>query len=636
MVHRIAVGAVVAAALAFAPPAGAAVTATNVSSPAGGAAFDVNADDPGLIVVTGTATADDPAIDQVRIACTYSENPGGSAAALAPATATGALTPTGAHSGTFSVQVSPGEFDYYTCRLRAVPSGTLANDYRPFSGPVARFSGHSTDPPNEPPELHDFYQDISGPLGYWDGNSTSHCFISSTYTLDPASLGYGQLFGCADVSGADPAGTRAALQIDGHDAFLPAEARYSFGAITGGASITGFARRLDPASGDVQLAGRLPTVRCANGATTYPPACPAWTDAGLSDRATTVGDHGGRLVRHTDVWSNPGPVARQLDVWYQLSTSNPAAQWRFPGEAAFSGHTGGDTIPAPPAGPASVLVADAPGQADYLHPRGSVTWSSAPSALRFTASNRLYLHYVRTVAAGGAAAISLAFATDGPQANAEALSADARTAMLPAVAITAPADGATVSAAAATVTGAASDDGPVSVEVNGHGATVAADRTWSVTVPLVPGANPLTATATDTDGNTASAQRTVNRPMVVPTIPPSIQPPPSNLFTLEVMRVKSRKAVRLSLVVPGAGAIRAKLSARLKRPARTVTLAKASKAAKTAGRVTLTLRLSKKALKLLRRRHELKARLSVTFTPTGGAARTKARRVTLRAPRGGH
>ena len=267
-------------------------------------------------------------------------------------------------------------------------------------------------------------------------------------------------------------------------------------------------------------------MRCADGSTTYPPICPAWADAGMSDRATTVGSHGGRLVRHTDVWTNSGSVARRLDLWYQISAANPAVQWRCPGEAAYAARTAGDhsgaggTIPAPPGGPASVLLADDPAQAGYLDPRGSITWSSAPSEIRFAASNRLYVRYVRTVAARGAVAVSLAFATDGAQASVDALSADARAGMRPTVAITSPADGATVAAAEVTVTGTATDDGPVSVTVNGRGATVRANRAWSVAVPLRPGANTLVATARDGDGNTARAQRTVTLATGGPAPPP--------------------------------------------------------------------------------------------------------------------
>ena len=69
---------------------------------------------------------------------------------------------------------------------------------------------------------------------------------------------------------------------------------------------------------------------------------------------------------------------------------------------------------------------------------------------------------------------------------------------------------------------------------------------------------------------------------------------------------------------------------------RPVTLAQGRKTARAAGKVTLTLRLRKKALALLRKRRQLTARLSVRFTPTGGTARTKATRVTLRAPRRRH
>jgi hypothetical protein len=174
------------------------------------------------------------------------------------------------------------------------------------------------------------------------------------------------------------------------------------------------------------------------------------------------------------------------------------------------------------------------------------------------------------------------------------------------------------------------------VTVNGQAATLAADRTWSVTVPLAAGANTLTATATDADGNTAGALRAVTRATTPATVPPTTQPPapparpaPSNRFTLSVARAKDRKSVKLTLRVPGAGAIRATM----KRATRTGTLATGRKTAKNAGKVTLTLRLSKSALKALRRSHTLKARLSVTFTPTGGTALTKTKRLTLRAPR---
>jgi hypothetical protein len=161
---------------------------------------------------------------------------------------------------------------------------------------------------------------------------------------------------------------------------------------------------------------------------------------------------------------------------------------------------------------------------------------------------------------------------------------------------------------------------------------VAADGTWSVAVPLNPGANTLTATATDADGNTANAQRTVTLAMLAtapshPTAPPA-RLVPSNAFSLSVAQPKDRKSVRLTLRLPGAGAIRATL----KRTTHASTLATAKNTAKKAGKATLTLRLGRSALKLLRRSHTLRAQLSVSFTPAGGTTRTIKKRLTLRAP----
>ena len=47
----------------FAVPAGAAVTASQVTTPAGATSYDLDLDHPGTIRVAGTATAGDPATD---------------------------------------------------------------------------------------------------------------------------------------------------------------------------------------------------------------------------------------------------------------------------------------------------------------------------------------------------------------------------------------------------------------------------------------------------------------------------------------------------------------------------------------------------------------------------------------------
>ena len=81
----------------------------------------------------------------------------------------------------------------------------------------------------------------------------------------------------------------------------------------------------------------------------------------------------------------------------------------------------------------------------------------------------------------------------------------------PVLTLTSPANGATVQASPVTVSGTVSDSlsGVTAVTCNGIGATLAAGS-LSCSVPLVSGPNSINAVATDTAGNTAAAQLTVN------------------------------------------------------------------------------------------------------------------------------
>ena len=89
----------------------------------------------------------------------------------------------------------------------------------------------------------------------------------------------------------------------------------------------------------------------------------------------------------------------------------------------------------------------------------------------------------------------------------------------PLVQITSPANGAVLTSASVTVSGTASDETALtSVTVNGVTATLGSG-TFSADVPLVAGANTLTAVATDSSGNTASVQ------IQVTYTPPDVTPP---------------------------------------------------------------------------------------------------------------
>jgi hypothetical protein len=80
----------------------------------------------------------------------------------------------------------------------------------------------------------------------------------------------------------------------------------------------------------------------------------------------------------------------------------------------------------------------------------------------------------------------------------------------PAVSIDSPADGSKVSSSDVTVIGKASDDqGVPSIKVNGVPTAVQPDGTWSQHLTLTPGANTITAVASDKAGNSTQAKATV-------------------------------------------------------------------------------------------------------------------------------
>jgi hypothetical protein len=138
---------------------------------------------------------------------------------------------------------------------------------------------------------------------------------------------------------------------------------------------------------------------------------------------------------------------------------------------------------------------------------------------------------------------------------------------------------------------------------------------------------------------------TTCKPPEVPVIPPPPPPPPPapgpppppppappvNDITVPGSSVAfySNGSFPVSVTVPGAGLIalgqapgsttsRAIASAKRKPLVKRLT-----KAVSQAGKVKLKVKLTKKGKKVLRKKHKLKVRLAITFTPTGGTANTE-------------
>ena len=106
---------------------------------------------------------------------------------------------------------------------------------------------------------------------------------------------------------------------------------------------------------------------------------------------------------------------------------------------------------------------------------------------------------------------------------------------------------------------------------------------------------------------------------------------PSNEFAFRLARLGSAGAVALTITVPGPGVLTVLETTRTGSPARTVTVGRAVVRPDAAGTTRLRVRLNRAGRRLLREGEgRLRGRVTVSFTPTGGVARTRSKTITLR------
>jgi hypothetical protein len=96
--------------------------------------------------------------------------------------------------------------------------------------------------------------------------------------------------------------------------------------------------------------------------------------------------------------------------------------------------------------------------------------------------------------------------------------------------------------------------------------------------------------------------------------------------------------VTVSLNLPGPGEVTTAATANvpnklLASAARKITVAKKKASVTAAGLTKVKLKANRRAMKVLRKRGRLRASLKVTFTPTGGTARSASRKVTFKLRR---
>jgi Glucodextranase, domain B/PASTA domain len=459
------------------------------------------------------------------------------------------------------------------CRLRAVPhNGAGTGDKSVFAGPDLAVSETALLPtisggPNNGTAYDFFVNGVSFTgTAAWKAPGTpvlpgvGGCGGPYAAEVDPAfNLGTYPI-NCAGSLFGDDLGTwggRSEVVIDGRNAYDPAAAQglipRTGGLDNGSQDLPGFpppvnvAVDFDPSSGQISSRAIESFVSC-HGADPYKPlttaTCPSFDRTGVTlTRVTTTSD-GGRVITQTDTWSSTDGNSHSLDLLYDdfagvFGNADGERGWQFPGQSGFTQYAADASVPAPGAAPGSILLRtniSAP-DGDPGQGYGAITFGQAPAGLRFAGPSELEEHQLLTVPAGGTTSLSYVYSIALSLADVNGLAMAAQDRFQPAaMQITSPAGGTTVSTANVTLTGTAfAGSGINSVVVGGQAVPVAPGGTWSAQVPLSPGANTITALATDGAGATTQAQVTV---VYQPPAPP---PPPPPIAKCHVPRLKGMK-----------------------------------------------------------------------------------------------
>jgi hypothetical protein len=547
--------------------------------------------------------------------------------------------------GTFDVDVT--EDQAYQgignpCVLRAVPDGD-GSAHPPdasgdsFSGPLMYESWGSPDKDGSGNTIGFDYQTLQ-PGGQWELTAAGSEGIEDSSLFEPGTLAQttGLFFAQGYLN-------NNAVKIDGTEADVA-----SYDAVSTGVPPIQATETLDPTTGAMTLTDREELVRCATD------ACTSYTTAGVELDRTWTTSNDAAVVNQTDSWRSTDGASHPLVVSYPIGTEDngaPAA-YLFPGSSAFRNYAVNDAPPLP-GGPGTVFSKQngtTPDAGDGTHPQGAVTYASKPDADSFSTSDESTgnfsqwdARYSRTIPATGALTLRFSYAQAFALSDLKSMAAQSVAGFAPSLAITSPANGSSSATPNVTVAGTASGDaGIASVTVNGSSATVNGSGAWSAPLTLAPGANTVTAVATDNDGITSQKQVTLTY------TPPASPPPPAPTAHLSLAGaphvLTNGVSFRLSCAsadCSGAATLTATevlkvtqkltgISSRLQK--KTVKVSHVSFSLKAGAQKTVTVRLNSLGRKLLKRFKRLPLKLSVTLMPTsGGKAQTVAtKKVTIK------
>lgn len=532
--------------------ADAAITTTNVTSPADLTRYS---DELGTVgdEITVSGTTDGTTGDQVDIQCRQLDGAGSERQSLLLGSVAVAA------DGSFSGKIQDGTGQFGPCRIRATPTGMWIADYAPFTGPrvmaeerrLFRFADT---------RQFDFYETFTGTEAVNDFYSVASCGPCDHALIDLGSATEDPVVGDVLWFGGPAfyrgiAGGRTPLLVDGHLAFFATDTNVDpFRTLTPFPLLTSSVTRTDGGGG--RIVDVEEPVRCQSDTITATSECTSTASLGIRMTRTITQDTAGTLVRVSDTYTSTDGAAHELDAIVNLdleSAETPAYAFPYTGSAAFAPRAAADALPGPSSAaalPVTVLVRDKNGSADdtLAAPRGSLTFGSGFTGGTFRSRSSPQPRFSGTVPATGSITFEIVQTIARTDAAAAALGARAEDLITPpSVTLTGPG---TTTGATAAVSGVATDPRRLaSLTVNGVAIPVGADGAYSGTVPVPVGPSTLTAVATDGEGNTATATAAVTRTVVLPPTPTPTPGPAKDTVKPVVSKLvatKKRVTFRLS------------------------------------------------------------------------------------------
>jgi hypothetical protein len=434
--------------------------------------------------------------------------------------------------GAFSTEIQLSSLYEGLCQLRAVPVG----DETPYApGTKAAFEGPLVVASNfTPEETWGFYGSSSTLTGsFFFEAAGSYAVESMLYSAAAHSDMY-FFYGDADLMYYKaPVKTRPAIQVDGANAFVAESAKELEGEFEGelskpvalsGKPVTTVTKAFDAAH-QVVIHEEEPLVKCTP-SNEFPPkaaGCTSWASTGVTLVRTFQSSDEDHVGSVSDAWRSTDGAAHTVNARYytEMYDHANASTYLFPGTPAFAATKKGETKTLP-AGPGMILYKSIPGLSEEGNgedPQGVIAYDAAPSepiavtlgSTEKERNNIFEMPYTRSVPAGGSSStLRMAFVQSFSMTEAKTLAEAALAGYYPSVAISSPANGSATSNPTATVTGTASDAVALSsLSVGGAAVAVGAGGAWSASVALKPGANTITATATNQSGLAKSASETV-------------------------------------------------------------------------------------------------------------------------------